>query len=95
MAAAETASDSSANNPAAKEEAALPIPDKPSEIDSVDGIDVDEEDAGYWDDGQFDVLELHDRVPCDIEQSDPFIGMQHSSAQSDANAADYDFMLQR
>ena len=61
LAAAETASDSSANNPAAKEEAALPIPDKPSEIDSVDGIDVDEEDAGYWDDGQFDVLELHDR----------------------------------
>lgn len=60
-AAAETASDSSANSPAAKEEAALPIPDKPSKTDSVDGIDVDEQDAGYWDDGQFDVLELHDR----------------------------------
>ena len=40
-------------------------------------------------------VERFSRVPCDIEQSDPFIGMQHSSAQSDANAADYDFMLQR
>ena len=33
-------------------------------------------------------VELFGRVPCDIEQGDPFIGMQHSSAQCDANAAD-------
>ncbi len=61
-AAAETASDSSASSPPAKEEAALPTPDEPSEIDSVDGVDVDEEDADYWDDVQFGDVEPHDRA---------------------------------